>query len=59
MLEVDSRREDHEGQGSVVVLVLVLHVLLPKVTALAIKAGLVSLNLPLPLQCQRGGQEEK
>ena len=54
-----SRREDHEGQGAVVVLVLVLHVPFPEVTALAIKAGLVSLNSPLPLQGQREGQEEK
>ena len=59
MLEVDSKREDHEGQGVVVVLVLMLHVPLLTVTALAIKAGLVSLNRPLPLQGQREGQEGK
>ena len=59
MLEVGSKREDHEGQGAVVVLVLVLHVPRPEVMALAIKAGLVSLNPPLPLHVRSEGQEEK
>ena len=59
MLEVCSKREDHEGQGAVAVLVLVLHVPLHEITALAIKAGSVNLNPPLALQGQREGQEEK
>ena len=59
MLEVNSNWEDHEGKGAVVVLVLVLHVPRHAVMALAIKAGLLSLNPPLPLQVRREGQEEK
>ena len=43
----------------VVVLVLVLHVLLREVTALAIKAGLVSLNPPLPPSGPKGGSGGK
>ena len=39
--------------------VLVPHVPLPVVTVLVIRAGLGSLNPPLPLQDQREGQEEK
>ena len=49
MLEVDSRREDHEGQGAVAVLVLVLDVPLPAAMVLEIRAGSVSLNPQLPL----------
>ena len=59
MLEVDTRRVDHEGQGAVAVLVLVLHVHLPAVTVLAIRTGLGSLNPSLPLQDIREDQEEK
>ena len=59
MLEVASRREDHEGQGAVVVLALVLHAPLPAVMALAIKAGSVSFKTPLPRQVLREGEEER
>ena len=59
MLGVDSRRADHEGQGAVAVPVLIPHVPLPTVMALAIRVGMESLNSPLPLQSQKGGQEKK